>query len=238
MTILKVLTVAALTAVPVAGVAEGISFDAGVGMKVNPIYPGAADEDGKPWLIWRNVGRGGDEQGWGISPSVELVGARRASDDPALAGLADVGRTVELGVKVSYGLGPVSAFSTLRKGFGGHDGWVGSVGAKMRHQPSERLTLWAGGSVGFADKHAMRTWFGVRPEEAAASRLPAYQPDGGAMIARATLEARFAIDDKTAVLGEVELGRLIGDAADRPVTQDRLQPAIRIGIVRRFSFGN
>ena len=56
--------------------------------------------------------------------------------------------------------------------------------------------------------------------------------------ARATLEAQFAIDDKTAVLGEVELGRLIGDAADSPVTQDRLQPAIRIGIVRRFSFGN
>ncbi|HIC65010.1 MAG TPA: MipA/OmpV family protein, partial [Paracoccus sp.] len=49
--------------------------------------------------------------------------------------------------------------------------------------------------------------------------------------------ARYAINDKTAILGEVEYGKLIGDAADSPIVQDDYQPALRLGIVRKFSFG-
>ena len=69
------------------------------------------------------------------------------------------------------------------------------------------------------------------------SGLPASAPGGGLNEAAITFEARYAINDTTAVLGEVRYGKLIGDAGDSPVVQEEYQPSLRLGVTRRFSFG-
>jgi len=70
-----------------------------------------------------------------------------------------------------------------------------------------------------------------------ASGFPAYAPGGGINEAALTLEARYLLTPDTALVGEVQYGKLIGDAADSPVVQDEYQPSLRLGITRRFTFG-
>lgn len=245
---MKPLLALAALALPLAGEAaaqdfggvRGFSADLGLGVNVGPTYPGSGEADASPWLIWRNTrfGNGsGDHAGFSISPSFGTVGPREAADDAALTGLDDIDRAYELGVKAGYGAGPVDAYLSLRKGFGGHDGLTGEVGVKYRTDLSDRATLWSGIEVGYGDGDYNATYFGVTPAEAGSSGYAAYAPGGGFNSAAIKFEARYALSDSTALLGEIEYGKLIGDAADSPIVQDRYQPSLRLGIVRNFSFG-
>ena len=219
--------IAASLALPQVAAAQDQSFDLGLGASYAPIYPGADESDASPWIIVRRT-PGASTQGFRITPSLKLVGDRDPSDSPDLAGTQEIDRAVEVGAKVSYGLGAVSTYGALRKGIGGHDGLVGEVGAKYRTDVNDRLTLWSGLEAGYADSDYTDTYFG----------LPgSYSPGGGLKSVSAKVEARYALGENTALLGEVKFGRLVGDAADSPLVQDRDQTAIRLGIVRSFSFG-
>lgn len=216
------------------------SVDLGVGVDVGPDYPGSDDAEAGPWLIWRNAGFGqpgtNESEGFAISPSFNMVGEREASDNDDLAGMEDIDAAYELGLRVSYGTGPLTAFGSVRKGFEGHEGLTGEVGAKYRTDLSDRLSLWSGLSLGYGDGDYNDTYFGVSAAEAIPGR-PAHDIGGGFNKASISFEARYALTENVAVLGEVEYGKLIGDAADSPVVWDEYQPALKLGIVRRFSFG-
>lgn len=219
---------------------RAFSVDLGVGVDVGPDYPGSDDAEAGPWLIWRNAGFGQpgtpQREGFAISPSFGTVGEREASDNDDLTGMDDIDAAYELGLRVSYGAGPVTAFGSVRKGFDGHEGLTGEIGAKYRTDLSDRVSLWSGLSLGYGDGDYNATYFGVTPPEAAPGR-PAYDIGGGFNKASISFEARYALTENTALLGEVEYGKLIGDAADSPVVQDEYQPSLKLGIVRKFSFG-
>ena len=216
------------------------SVDLGLGAKVGPEFPGSDEGEASPWLIWRNggfeSGEGEGRQGFSISPSYGMVGDRESNDYPELAGMKDIDHAYELGLKLSYSTGPVTAFGSVRRGFDGHEGVVGELGAKYRTELSDRVTLWSGVEVGYGSDEYTQTYFGVTPEEVAAGR-PVYTPGGGFTSAAITFEARYAVTDTIAVLGEIQYGKLIGDAADSPIVQEEYQPSLRLGIVRKFSFG-
>ena len=215
------------------------AVDLGVGVDVGPDYPGSDDAKVGPMLIWRNAGfvqPGSDlREGFAISPSFNMVGEREASDNDDLAGMEGIDRAYELGLRVSYGWGPWVTFGTLRQGFDGHEGLTGEIGARYRTELSDRLMLWSGLSLGYGDDDYNRTYFGVTSAEAIPGR-PAYDVGGGFNMATIGFEARYALTDKIAVVGEVEYGKLIGDAGDSPVVQDEYQPSLSVGIVRKFSF--
>lgn len=219
---------------------RSFSVDLGVGADIGPDYPGSNQGGVGPWLIWRNPGFGNpstnEADGLAVSPSFNTVGERRAGDDPDLAGLPDIDRAYELGFRVSYGMGPLRSSAALRRGFGGHDGLTGELDARYRTDLSNRLSLWSGLSLGYGDGDYNDTYFGVAPADAAPGR-PAHDIGGGFNKAAVTFEARYAVTERTAILGEVEYGKLIGDAADSPLVQNEYQPELRLGIVRRFSFG-
>ncbi|WP_282601760.1 MipA/OmpV family protein [Paracoccus sp. PARArs4] len=217
------------------------SFDLGLGATVGPEYPGSDEGEVSPWVIWRNAGfgtgTGGTKQGFSISPSFGTVGERDTADYPELSGLNDIDRAYELGLRVSYGAGPVTAYGSLRRGFDGHEGLTGEVGAKYRTELSDRLTLWSGAELVYGDDEFNNTYFGVTAAESAASGLAETQPGGGLNEAAISFEAKYAMTENTALLGEIRYGKLIGDAADSPVVQEEYQPSLRLGVTRRFSFG-
>ncbi|MDP5305638.1 MipA/OmpV family protein [Paracoccus spongiarum] len=239
----------AVLALPLAGAAgaqdlsafRSFSADLGLGISVGPSYPGSDEAEAGPWLIWRNAhlgsGAATPSQGFSLSPSFGTEGERSAEDDPELAGLNDIDAAYEFGLKAHYITGPVNAYAALRKGFGGHSGLVGEVGAKYRTELSDRVTLWSGVEMGYGDGDYNATYFGVTPAESAASGFPAYAPGGGFNRAAITFEARYALGESTALLGEIQYGKLIGDAGDSPVVRDEYQPLVRVGVVRSFSFG-
>jgi outer membrane protein len=217
------------------------SADVGLGVSYGPDYPGSDDGEASPWVIFRNAGfgtLGGDQaQGFGISPSFNTVGERESDDSADLAGLDDINRAYELGLRVSYGMGPITAYGTVRRGFDGHEGLTGEIGAKYRTDLSDRITLWSGAQLGYGNDTYNQTYFGVTDSESASSGLDAYAPGGGFNEAAITFEARYELNETTALLGEVRYGKLIGDAADSPVVQEEYQPSLRLGVTRRFSFG-
>ena len=219
---------------------DTFSFDLGAGVSYGPSFPGSDDGEASPWLIMRNAHFGdsstGDRQGLSITPSLRMLGSRDQDDDAALAGLGDINRAYEVGGKVSYGIGPVTAYAAARKGFDGHDGIAGELGVRYRVDVNDRLTVWSGLVLGYGDSDFSQTYFGVTADQSAASDYDEYTPGGGFTSAAAKFEARYAITDSTALLGEVQYGRLIGDAADSPIVQDKNQPLVRLGIVRKFSF--
>ncbi|WP_347266467.1 MipA/OmpV family protein [Paracoccus sp. (in: a-proteobacteria)] len=215
----------------------GFSVDAGVGASFSPEYMGAEDHDASPWLILRNGDSDRDlKDGFSISPSGNVIGKRDADDFDLLRGMEDIGYAGELGARLSWRAGPTTSYGTLRKGFGGHSGVVGEVGAKYRFEYNDRLTFWTGAELGLGDDEFTGTYFGVTGEESRASGLRAHDPDGGAYIARFNVEARYEFMPDTAIMGRISYGRLLGDAGDSPVVESRDQPSVSIGLTRRLNF--
>ena len=237
----------ATLALPLAAQAQegwGVAADIGLGAETEPDWLGSGDMETSPWVIFRNFdvtapGQAatpdGSSQGLRVVPTVNWRDGRDADDSDALAGLDDIDRTIEAGVRFRYTQGPASGYLVVRKGFGGHDGLAGAVGARYRIAPNARLTLWPGIEGKFGDRHFTRTFFGVSESESARSGHDAYSPDGGFYAVGARIEARYALSPTLAVVGEAEYSRLTGDAADAPFVEDKNQPALRLGVVNRFS---
>lgn len=236
----------ALAAAPAAaGDRPGIEFELGGGGAVAPRYEGASDYLFSPYPTFRlkrltfsngfQIG-GGDGMGLSLYPSFAYRGARKAADTPALTGLADVDRTVELGLGAAYATPGFKVFGEVRKGIGGHDGYVGEIGVDMVSHPSASLTLSAGPRASFASGDYMQTYFGVTAAESIASGLPQYNARAGFKSVGVEASARYDVTTNWAVESSAGYNRLIGDAADSPVTGvgSRNQFNARLGLVRRF----
>lgn len=229
-----------ISTVSTAAYTQEVSVDLGLGVQANPSYPGADDSSVSPWFIGRNLSFGdgdGVKNGFSLRPSFALVGEREASDDAALEGLNEIERAYEVGVRLNYVNGPVTAYASMRRGFNGHEGLTGEVGMDYRTVLSDRVSLWSGVELGFANSKYTNTYFGVSPEEANDSIYSSYDAGGGLTSAAIKFQAAYAVNDKTALLGEVSYGKLLGDAADSPIVQEEWQPSLKLGVVRRFSFG-
>lgn len=219
------------------------SADLGAGVKYSPDYLGADDKEASPWLIMRNgsllrSGEDGEEttDGFWVVPSFRYIGRRDADDHDNLTGMDDVKAAGEVGFRLKYDQGQTSSYVAVRRGFGGHEGFAGEFGAKYRIDASDRLTFWTGAEARFGSDKFTRAYFGVTPEEALTSNHAAFDPDSGIYAAAIAVEARYALTENMALMGELEYTRLIGDAADSPLVESKDQPSVSLGLVRRFNF--
>ena len=177
--------------------------------------------------------------GLGLRGSFNYVGERDSSEYEGLRGLDDVDAAFEVGLGLAYRQDAYQVFGDLRYGVTGHDALVGEVGADVFFRPSDRLLVNAGPRVLFAEDDYARTYFGVSPEESATSGLPAFEAEGGALSAGLEVGAFYRLDEDWGVEGAVTYDRLLGDAADSPITEagSADQYGVRIGLTRRITFG-
>lgn len=219
-----------------------LSADIGIGASHGPSYLGSKDKDTSPWLILRNgtlsrpTANGQTTDGFSVVPSFNYVGRRDAEDHDALEGMDDIKAAGEIGLRLRYDQGPSIGYVALRKGFGGHHGLNGEFGAKYRFDATDRLTLWGTAEAKYGDSKFNDTYFGVTTDEAITSQYDSYTPGGGIYAASIGVQARYALTENMAVLGEVEYERLLGDSADSPLVEDKSQPKVKLGIVRHFDF--
>lgn len=215
------------------------SFDIGLGMTAGPSFPGSDEVEYGLWVPLRNAGFGergkAELDGFVFLPDFGYVSARDTDDDADLEGLDEIDAAYEIGGRVNFGYGPLTSFVTSRIGFGGHDGVTGDIGFRYRTDVNDRLSIWSGLEVEYGDSEFASTYFGVSAEEAARSRYSEYDVGGGFTKASAKFSVRYSLNEITAIQGELEYGRLIGDAADSPIVQDRDQPVVRIGITRNIA---
>lgn len=179
-----------------------------------------------------------ENMGLTIGGSLRFIQERKTDDFDELAGLDDIDAALELGVSMRYGTENFAAFGTVRRGFGGHEGWVGEVGADAILRPTDRLRLSMGPRLFFGDDSYSDTYFGVTASESSAA-LPAYDPDGGMVSAGVEFGARYQINDVWGLEGAVTWEKFTDDAADSPIVEQGSdeQWGVRFGVTRVFSIG-
>jgi outer membrane scaffolding protein for murein synthesis (MipA/OmpV family) len=179
------------------------------------------------------------DPGSGLRGGFRFVSGRSGGSFGELEGLDGIEPAVELGVGLFRITERMRVFAEVRKGFGGHDGWVGEAGADLLLRPSDRLVLSAGPRAYFGDSEFTRTYFGVSREEAERSSLTAFRPDGGLVSLGIEVNARHYFADGWSLLGTLGWRRLQADAARSPITRQGSadQFRARLIVTRTFSFG-
>jgi outer membrane protein len=247
----KALVAALLLTCPATAAQAGMggTLEFGLGGAVVPAYFGSDDYELGPTgtlsLQYLSIGRlgfgspdGEEPAGFGLGGLVRFVGAREAADHPELAGLSDIDAALEVGFGVKYAAPSYRAFADIRYGATGHDAFVGEIGADAVARPVEGITLTAGPRLFFGSDRYASTYFGVTPAEAGASGLPAYAPDGGLLSAGVEIGMSYDLGDGWGIRGTLGLSRLVGGAADSPITElgSRSQGEASLILTRRISF--
>ncbi|MBY9062612.1 MipA/OmpV family protein [Sphingomonas yunnanensis] len=151
-----------------------------------------------------------------FGPTVELQGRRRTDD--IVPGLPAVGRTVELGGYAQTWTDDRWRWhGEVRKGLGGHEGWISQLGVDYVRRDRDAWLVSFGPRAVVTDSRYQRAWFGVSPEAAARTGLAAYSPGGGLQSLGATSRVIYALTPRWGVQAQAVYQRLIGDAARSPV---------------------
>ncbi|WP_370311381.1 MipA/OmpV family protein [Sagittula sp.] len=236
---LSVLALAA-SALPAAAQERALSFELGLGVQSRPAYEGSDEYVAGPALgasvtTFRMLGLDidrGDGMGFGFGPSFRYLPEREASDHSRLTGIDDVDAALELGGRVSYRWPSVEVWGAVRKGVTGHEGVVGDLGSDVVHDYGQGTEVRFGPRLSFANDEYMDTYFAVPT----GATLPAYSADGGLYTAGLEFTVRHDFSEVWAVEGALGWTRLVGDAGDSPVVQDRDSGTVSVKLIRTFDW--
>jgi outer membrane scaffolding protein for murein synthesis (MipA/OmpV family) len=94
----------------------------------------------------------------------------------------------------------------------------------------ERLVMFAGPSLTFADRAHLQTLFGVNPRQSLASGYDMYSAHSGLESAGFGFSATRFIGKHWLLIGNLGANRLLGSAAESPITQTRVQAVAVLGL--------
>lgn len=230
----------------------------GVRGTLMPDYSGSDDYTVRPGLVLRlaKASKLNDFRSVDDNPSLALydtgtfrigvVGrldlGRDESDNARLTGLGDVDTAVQLGGFTEwYPVDWLRLRGELRYGFGGYDALVGNLGADYI-VPFDAWRFAIGPRLSFAGSGYNQAYFGVTPSQSLSASflgnpLPVYSAGGGLNTVGVTaqLDRNFG----NGFLGGVfaSYGRLVGDAADSPLTQNANQFSVGLSVAYTFNIG-
>ena len=231
-----------VAAAPAVAQERSLNFALGAGVAATPEYMGSDTLTTSviPTLTFGSLKwgsfdagngvRGVPDNGLTLNGAFRILNERTAAQSPELTGLNDIEASVELGFGLRYQQTNWMAFGEVRKGLTGHNGVTGTLGADWIMRPNDRWRIAAGPRVNFGDDEFANTYFGVTGAEAAASSFNAYDAGGGALSAGLAVSGTYFIDDKWSLEGAVSYEKLMGDAADSPITLNGSEDQWRIGV--------
>lgn len=243
-------TLALATFAPLAAAAQdGLGFTLGFGAQYAPSYFGADSYTLGPAgrlsvqslsfgsLRFGSADPDAERLGFGLRGAFRIVGARKAKDNPELAGLTDLKTSVELGLGLGYEAPAWRAFADLRHGVIGHESTVAELGADWKAVSTPDFKLSIGPRLLYGSGRYNRTYFGVTAAESLASGLTAFTPHAGLVSAGIEIGASYDLGNDWALDGTLAYDRLQGDAAASPITGlgSRDQASVSVLLTRRFS---
>lgn len=215
------------------GEGRGRIVTIGAGLQAYPEYPGADDLGLFP-LPFFSIRRPGDplpveapDEGIGfgilgderleIGPALSFQNKRRNRDVGAPVGEVDT--TIEVGAFVQSFLSPsLRIRAEGRKGLGGHDGFVGDIGADYVLR-SDNTVVTIGPRLRLSDDDFQNAYFGVSPAAAVATGLPTFRLDGGIHAVGAVAGITHQLSPSWGIYAYGGYDRLIGDVADSPLVR-------------------
>lgn len=176
-----------------------------------------------------------DSGPWKVAASLRLDGGRSASDDPTLAGLPEIRRTLRGRLQVerrlddrwSAGFG----LSQDLLGRGGGATVSAGIGRGYRLGPDTEASVGVGTSWG--NRTYMDTHYGVPAQATAASGYRAFSPGSGFVDVSVGAGVTTALTPSWIAFAGAGAGRLVGDAADSPLTRSATSWRLSVGLAYR-----
>ncbi|UNE46771.1 MipA/OmpV family protein [Aquisalinus flavus] len=176
------------------------------------------------------------ERGTGTSLAAGIAWdfGRDEDDSAALRGLGDLDGGPALRVAGRYRLGYVALGATLMQSLGGDTGAELVLDASTRLPTGERLTIIPSVRATIGNDQRHDAFFGVTPDQSAASNFTPYDPDGGVTSYGVQLAGFYDLTDRLFATGIIASDTLTGDAADSPIVEREDQLFVALGLVRKF----
>lgn len=238
------------------GVYEGGSVNLAVGgiAVITPRYEGSKQfrAVGAPYVIpagatdgnSRFSVRGADDlrfklfdyNGIEIGPLAGWRFGRKESDADHLVGLGHISGGLIVGGYAGYRAGPLMPFVSYHHQVTGSDtGGVLRLGVEATQKLLPGLEVTAIVGTSYAERAYMESFFGVTAGQATTSHLAAFDAGAGFKDVYFDLTGTFRLDDKWTLKAGGRYARLLGDAADSPITETRDQFQALFGISYKFS---
>jgi outer membrane scaffolding protein for murein synthesis (MipA/OmpV family) len=99
---------------------------------------------------------------------------------------------------------------------------------------SQHLVMFLGPSITFADRSHMQSLFGVTPSQSLDSGLPAFDPHGGTNSWGIGFSATSILSSHWLFNTEAAYSRLMGSAAESPITHSAAQGMLALSMEYRF----
>lgn len=223
------------------------SLTIGVGGGVSPDYEGSNDYEfgfgPNISATWRNtIFYRGKSIGVNIIRQKDLkagliaarAAKRKEDDNDKLEGLGDVDSGIEVGGFVSYRNRPWRFNAEARQEVdSGHEGALLelSVGTDL---PLAKPLVFVELGTTLVDDDYMESFFGVDSQQSADSGLKKYNADAGIKDVNLSISAGYPLSDRWRIAAMVEYKRLLGDAADSPIVDDKNQFTAGLGLTYRM----
>ncbi len=171
-----------------------------------------------------------------INFALRLDNGRRSADSQGLAGIANVRHTIRMRSSATWQLDEGwkvgAGWNTDLLGRGG--GNLVDLGLGHDRRLSPRVVWNIGTGVTWADGRYTRSYYGVTPAESIASGYPVYAPGSGLRDVSIGTGFRMEIDPRWMALWGGSVGRLLGPAANSPLTTSTRPWSINGGVAWRF----
>jgi MipA family protein len=228
---------------------SGYSGSYTLGALVVPEFEGSDDYQVAPLLSFRleRENRWLELQGLALRANIvtssqfeagPLLNYRPGRDDDVedafVAGLPEIDGATELGLFIAYkmpvGQGGLRVSAELLQDVSGtHDGWLGTVSAGYGGSIGNGWTLGSSVSATLISDDYADTYFST-------DGPGGFSAEGGLKDIGLNLSVDYALNNRSSVIGVVSYRRLLGDAADSPITQSGSvdQFAVGLGFNRKF----
>lgn len=171
-----------------------------------------------------------------VNLSLRYDPGRRESESDQLAGMGNIKGTVRTRLGLRWEPAPqwtLSLASSLDSlGNGGGYTVEGGVSRTFVIDARQRVIASAG-LTGAGDRY-LQTWYGVTAEQSARSGYPVYKPSEGLRDVHTGATWRIEVNPQWAGFASLGATRLLGAAADSPLTRQPNSYSISAGIARRF----
>ena len=166
---------------------------------------------------------------WELGPAAVLRPGRDDVDDDVVDLMEDIDMAFELGGFISY----LHVFNNnIRHRFkarisvtqdvtDNHGGLVARLASVYWHPVARAFDIGINAQITLVSDDYMSTYFGVSPADAAASGLSIFDADGGAKDVGTSLMGLLHLSQSWHVGAGVYYRRLLGDAEDSPVVDER-----------------
>jgi outer membrane scaffolding protein for murein synthesis (MipA/OmpV family) len=137
-----------------------------------------------------------------------------------LAGTRNIDPAPVFKAFAQYAFVPVVLSVDVKQALTSYQGLTADIGVYMPFVANEKLQIFAGPELTFADSRYMQAYFGINPGNTSSqSHFHNYSADGGLKDAKLGVAALYHFNDHWFVDGDFGVERLLGSAVNSPISQ-------------------